>query len=228
MAIQKKKRGPAPARRAVGKKRTGTAGAVRGIALSFLCGAGCCLLLLCAAALAFAHTALPLALARPVACAAAAGGAFVSGLVLARSWGRRKLLAGLGCGGFTAPACCFPRWRPGGAPQPGAGELSLLAAVFAGRYGRRGRGGAARPGRPAEGVLMRAAKTAAVPLWRAAPAAKAAESTRPQAQGGARRARRAADRGGGMRRVGFRPGALDIWRSLWPGTWAGCWPGGWV
>ena len=32
---------------------------------------------------------------------------------------------------------------------------------------------------------MRAAKTAAVPLWRAAPAAKAAESARPQAQGGA-------------------------------------------
>ena len=32
---------------------------------------------------------------------------------------------------------------------------------------------------------MRAAKTAATPLWRAAPAAKAAESARPQAQGGA-------------------------------------------
>ena len=116
MAIQKKKRGPAPARRSAGKKRTGTAGAVRGIALSFLCGVGCCLLLLCGAALAFAHTALPLALARPLACAAAAGGAFVSGLVLGRSWGRRKLLAGLGCGGFYC-ACLLLSSLVAGAPR---------------------------------------------------------------------------------------------------------------
>ena len=130
MAIQKKKHSTAPARRAAGKKQTGTAGAVRGIALSFLCGAGCCLLLLCGAALAFAHTALPLAL--PVACAAAAGGAFVSGLVLARSWGRRKLLAGLGCGGFYCACLLLSSLAAGGALQPGAGELSLLAAVLLG------------------------------------------------------------------------------------------------
>ena len=132
MAIQKKKHSTAPARRSAGKKRTGTAGALCGIALSFLCGAGCCLLLLCGAALAFAHTALPLALARPVACAAAAGGAFVSGLVLARSWGRRKLLAGLGCGGFYCACLLLSSLAAGGAPQPGAGELSLLAAVLLG------------------------------------------------------------------------------------------------
>ena len=154
------------------KKRTGTAGAVRGIALSFLCGAGCCLLLLCGAALAFAHTALPLALARPAACAAAAGGAFVSGWCWRAAGGRRKLLAGLGCGGFYCACLLLSlRWQPG-APRSRGRVNCRCCGCFAGRYGRRGRGGAARPGRAAEGALMRAAKTAATPLWRGRPRRK--------------------------------------------------------
>ena len=53
-------------------------------------------------------------------------------LVLARSWGRRKLLAGLGCGGFYCACLLLSSLAAGGALQPGAGELSLLAAVLLG------------------------------------------------------------------------------------------------
>ena len=44
----------------------------------------------------------------------------------------RSLLAGLGCGCFYCACLLLSSLAAGGAPQPGAGELSLLAAVLLG------------------------------------------------------------------------------------------------
>lgn len=55
----------------------------------------------------FAHTALPFSLVRPLACGAAAGGAAVSGWLLAKKVGRQFLLCGLGFGLFYAVCQCL-------------------------------------------------------------------------------------------------------------------------
>jgi len=67
---------------------------------AFGCGMGISILLLSLFALAFTHTSLPLSLVRPLSCVAAAAGAAVSGLVLAGSMGKLRLVCGLGCGVF--------------------------------------------------------------------------------------------------------------------------------
>ena len=135
---------------------------------------------------------------------------------------------GWAAAGFTAPACCFPSLAAGGRPAAGGRVNCRCWRLFCWAVRQAGprRRCVTRPGRgrspDARRKKRRPCRCGGPPppqRLRKAPGRR---------RRGARLARRAADRGGGMRRVGFRPGALDIWRSLWPGTWAGCWPGGWV
>ena len=74
------------------------------LALSFGTGIGAAALLLCLFAVLLWKFPVPLTLVQPMACAAAGVGAMVSGLVLAQSAGRQRLLCGLACGAFYA-AC---------------------------------------------------------------------------------------------------------------------------
>lgn len=72
--------------------------------LAFGCGVGVSLLLLALFAVLLANTPMPLSMVRPMACAAVAVGAALSGAVFAGRVGCKLLLCGLGCGVFYA-AC---------------------------------------------------------------------------------------------------------------------------
>ena len=74
------------------------------LALSFGAGTAAASLLLCLFATLLWKFPVPLTFVQPMACAAAGVGAMVSGLVLAQSTERQRLLCGLGCGAFYA-AC---------------------------------------------------------------------------------------------------------------------------
>lgn len=103
---------------------------------SFAGGVGVCLALLAVFALVLANTPIPLTLVRPLACLAAAAGAAVSGLILARKIGKQLLLCGLGCGAFyslcqTAAATAFH----GILPLQGAEMMLPLALLLSGTLG---------------------------------------------------------------------------------------------
>lgn len=113
---------------------------------SFAGGVGVCLTLLAAFALLLTYMPVPLTLVRPLACLAAAAGAAVSGLVLARKIGKQLLLCGLGCGVFyglcqitAATALC------GAPPMQGSDMMLSLALLLSGTLG--GTLAALRPGR---------------------------------------------------------------------------------
>lgn len=113
---------------------------------AFAGGVGLCLVLLAIFALVLAHTSVPLTLVRPLACLAAAAGAAVSGLMLARKMGKRLLLCGLGCGTFyslcqMAAATVFH----GVPPLQGSDMMLPLALLLSGTLG--GALAALRPGR---------------------------------------------------------------------------------
>lgn len=109
---------------------------LRAIVVSFVCGVALSGLLLCLFAALLAHTSLPLTLVRPMACAAAAAGVAVSGLLLARQIKKGLLLCGLSCGLFYAICQLVAAWLVQGAfPQSGDLVLTfalLLSGVFGG------------------------------------------------------------------------------------------------
>lgn len=129
--LQHRLRKPAAGRVAAAKGK-GSAHPLKGILKSFFCGAASCLALLCTAALLFEKTNLPLALVYPAACLAAAVGAFVSGLVLAWSWARYRLLAGLACGAFCCLCLLLAAVAGGSIPQADGRNLSLLIVLLLG------------------------------------------------------------------------------------------------
>lgn len=90
-------------RRTVKGKPSGPAEQMlRAAVRAFGCGVGVSLLLLALFAVLLANTPMPLSMVRPMACAAVAVGAALSGAVLAGRVGCKLLLCGLGCGVFYA------------------------------------------------------------------------------------------------------------------------------
>ena len=71
---------------------------VRPVVIGTVAGAGCCLLLLLLMAAVMASSDIPKAAVTPMAVAAAAIGAFVSGIIAARISRERGLLLGAVCG----------------------------------------------------------------------------------------------------------------------------------
>lgn len=71
---------------------------IRGI----LGGGIAALLLFAVGALAFSRLPIPGILVRPAACLISGAGAMVTGILLARGFGRQRLLCGLGSGAFYA------------------------------------------------------------------------------------------------------------------------------
>ena len=73
---------------------------------------------------------MPLTLVRPLACAAAAAGAFVSAWVFAARVRRQRLLCGLGCGVFYAVCQLTAAWAVNGSLPAGSGALMLPLALL--------------------------------------------------------------------------------------------------
>lgn len=109
---------------------------LRAALFSFLCGVGICVALLAVFALLLTHTPLPLTAVRPFACAAAAAGATVSGLVLARKVGRQLLLCGFACGCFYAICQMTAAFIVSGAIMLQSGDVMLsIVMLFGGLLG---------------------------------------------------------------------------------------------
>lgn len=104
--------------------------------VSFVCGVGICVALLAVFALLLTHTPLPLTAVRPFACAAAAAGATVAGLVLARKVGRQLLLCGFACGCFYAICQMTAAFIVSGAIMLQSGDVMLsIVMLFGGLLG---------------------------------------------------------------------------------------------
>ena len=96
---------------------------------SFAAGVGTATALLCLLSVAFANTSLPLNWIGP---AAAAVGAFVSGLLISRAVPRLKLLAGLGFGCFYCLCTITASLLASRIPTVDSTNLSLLAVLLLG------------------------------------------------------------------------------------------------
>lgn len=106
---------------------------------SFLCGAAVILLALCVFSFLLAHAPIPLTLVRPFACAAAALGGALSGLLFAKKMGQRFLLCGLVCGLFYAACQLLSAYLLQGTAflQNGSIMLSLvilMSGLFGGAF----------------------------------------------------------------------------------------------
>lgn len=99
---------------------------------SFLCGVGVAGMILCALAMLFAKTALPLAFVMPSACCAVAVGAFSSGMSLGLALPKWRLFSGIGCGLFFALCLLLAVALAGTRPLLGETNLSLMAALLLG------------------------------------------------------------------------------------------------
>lgn len=96
---------------------------------SILGGAAVALILFVAGALAFARLPLPGTLVRPAACMISGAGAMVSGILLARGFGRQRLLCGLGSGMFYA-LCIAAASALKGSFQMGQREIALVCMLL--------------------------------------------------------------------------------------------------
>lgn len=113
------------ARRGARRTESGGAMLLRAAVIAFAGGAGVCLLLLALFALLLTYAPVPLTLVRPLACAAAAAGAFVSAWVFATRVRRQRLLCGLCCGVFYAACQLAAAWAVNGSLPAGSGALML-------------------------------------------------------------------------------------------------------
>ena len=87
---------------------------------------------LCAEALLFANTNLPLHLVRPAACAAASLGALVTGFLAAGAMPKMKLLGGFGAGIFYVLCVLASAMCTGDIPLWNGDTFSLLTALLLG------------------------------------------------------------------------------------------------
>lgn len=108
---------------------------LRAMMISFVCGVALSGLLLCLFAALLAHTSLPLTLVRPMACAAAAVGVAVSGLLLAKQMKKGLLLCGLSCGLFYAVCQLAAAWLMRGALPQGSDLVLTFALLLSGVFG---------------------------------------------------------------------------------------------
>lgn len=117
------------------KSPSGYNSVLRAIVFSFVCGVAISGLLLCLFAALLAHTSLPLAFVRPMACAAAAVGVAVSGLLLARQMKKGLLLCGLSCGLFYAVCQLTAAWLVQGTFPQGSDLVLTFALLLSGVFG---------------------------------------------------------------------------------------------
>lgn len=98
---------------------------IRGI----LGGTAVALVLFAAGALAFSRLPLSGALVRPAASLISGAGAMVSGILLARGFGRQRLLCGLGSGAFYSLCIAGASALQGGF-QMGQQEIALICMLL--------------------------------------------------------------------------------------------------
>ena len=118
------------ARRSARRTESGGAMLLRAAVIAFAGGAGVCLLLLALFALLLTYAPVPLTLVRPLACAAAAAGAFVSAWVFAARVRRQRFLCGLGCGVFYAGCQLTAAWAVNGSLPAGSDAMMLPLALL--------------------------------------------------------------------------------------------------
>ena len=118
------------ARRSARRTESGAAMLLRAAVIAFAGGAGVCLLLLALFALLLTYAPVPLTLVRPLACAAAAAGAFVSAWVFAARVRRQRFLCGLGCGVFYAVCQMTAAWAVNGSLPAGSDAMMLPLALL--------------------------------------------------------------------------------------------------
>lgn len=130
----KSRKGIPPRRKARQKARSGnrTNRLPAAVLRSFLAGVCTAVGILCLMSAVFANTALPLRWMEPGACAAAALGAFVSGLIISCSIPRFKMLAGLGFGVFYCLCTVVASLLASRIPTADSSNLSLLAVLLLG------------------------------------------------------------------------------------------------
>lgn len=112
-------------------RRGGKVPPVAALAAAAAGGAAVTIALLSIFALVYERTALPLDWIRPLACLAAAAGAFTAGLILAGLIKQQKLLCGVACGAIFAVCLALATLVSGNTPVLTGSNLALLLMLLA-------------------------------------------------------------------------------------------------
>ncbi len=98
----------------------------------FAAGVGLCLLLLALSAFLLTHAPLPLHMARPMACLAAAAGTAFSGYLLAGKVKQQRFVCGLICGAFYSLCLLAAAFLVHGVPDWTRSDTMLPLALLLG------------------------------------------------------------------------------------------------